>query len=331
MTVINDCAVSVLCTTYNQKKYIAKTLESFVSQNVSFKYEVIVHDDCSNDGTSEIIDEYRIKYPNLIKHILPKQNLYSKGINVPLINALNYCNGTYIAFCEGDDYWCSNNKLQTQYDVLQSFDMIDLCFSKANVCSENGLIIGTICDYGSEIKIISFKDVLYGGGGAMPSPSLFFRKKILDNVIDWLSFAPVGDIFIQGLGAKNGGAIYIPMLSSVYRANSNGSWSESKMNVNPRMISRGYFGYMQAYKRMVGVNGGEDVTLVNYPLARELYYLATKAIRKKMYGRSKVLILKSWSLHPELSIGQKVFYLMRDYLFFLNLIFSLKDFFDERK
>ena len=71
--------VSVLCITYNQKEYIAQTIESIVEQKTSFNYELIIHDDCSTDGTQEILRKLKAQYPQKIKLLLEEENKYSKG------------------------------------------------------------------------------------------------------------------------------------------------------------------------------------------------------------------------------------------------------------
>ena len=61
-----DIEVSVICITYNQIKYIEKALRSIVSQKTNFRFEVIVHDDASTDGTTDIVRTFSKKYPDLI-------------------------------------------------------------------------------------------------------------------------------------------------------------------------------------------------------------------------------------------------------------------------
>ena len=70
----NKPLVSILCVTYNQKDYIAQTIEGFLIQKVDFPIEIIIHDDASTDGTAEIVQEYANKYPELIRPILQKEN-----------------------------------------------------------------------------------------------------------------------------------------------------------------------------------------------------------------------------------------------------------------
>lgn len=112
--------VSILCVTYNQKNYIAQTIEGFLMQKVDFPVEIIIHDDASTDGTAEIVRDYAEKHPNLIKPILQKENQYSKRVSVWNNFVYPNAHGKYYAECEGDDYWTDPNKLQRQVDFLET-------------------------------------------------------------------------------------------------------------------------------------------------------------------------------------------------------------------
>ncbi len=112
--------VSIFCLTYNHAPYIRQCLDGFLMQKTTFAYEVIINDDASTDGTTEIIREYEEKYPDIIKPIYHEENLYSKGERGFW---QKYCfpksKGKYIALCEGDDYWTDPYKLQKQVDFLE--------------------------------------------------------------------------------------------------------------------------------------------------------------------------------------------------------------------
>lgn len=114
----NSVVVSVLCATYNHKKYIAECLQGFVSQKTNFVFEVIIHDDASTDGTQEIIREYERKYPHLIKTIYQTENQYSKNVKIYTNYIYPMARGKYFAMCEGDDYWTDPYKLQKQVEFL---------------------------------------------------------------------------------------------------------------------------------------------------------------------------------------------------------------------
>ncbi len=74
----NQIVVSIRCLTYNHAPYIRQCLDGFVMQKTNFRFEAIVHDDASTDGTQDIIREYEKKYPDIIKPIYEKENQYSK-------------------------------------------------------------------------------------------------------------------------------------------------------------------------------------------------------------------------------------------------------------
>ena len=109
--------VTIICTTFNQERYIRKALDGFLMQKTNFLYEVIVHDDASTDRTPSIIREYAEKYPHIIVPILQKENQFSKGVWITNDLLLPMAKGKYIAMCEGDYFWTDPNKLQMQADM----------------------------------------------------------------------------------------------------------------------------------------------------------------------------------------------------------------------
>ena len=128
--------VSVRCTAYNHEPYIAQALDGFLMQKTNFPFEVIVHDDASTDRTAEIIREYEARFPKIIKPIYETENQYSKrdGSLGRIMDAA--CKGKYIAFCEGDDYWTDENKLQMQVDFLEGNQEYGLCYTDYNTYNQ---------------------------------------------------------------------------------------------------------------------------------------------------------------------------------------------------
>lgn len=113
--------VSILCNSYNHADFIRDAFEGILSQKTDFSYEVIVHDDCSTDGTQEIVNEYIRKYPGIFIPFFETENQYAKGnIDSLMAVSLPLAKGKYIAFCEADDYWNVPDKLQRQVDFLEN-------------------------------------------------------------------------------------------------------------------------------------------------------------------------------------------------------------------
>ena len=120
-------AVSVLVLTYNHKDYIRECLDSIISQETDFCFEILIHDDASDDGTADIVREYADRYPDMVVPILQKDNKYSAGVFVIDEILLPIARGRYIAYLEGDDLWCDTQKLQKQYDYMESHHECSMC------------------------------------------------------------------------------------------------------------------------------------------------------------------------------------------------------------
>ena len=114
---MDEVLVSVRMITYNQEQYIAKAIESILNQKVDFRYELVIGDDASTDGTAAIVDLYQSKYPDIIKVFHRKTNI---GIRENNRLVMQECYGKYIAVLEGDDFWDYDLKLKTQVEYLES-------------------------------------------------------------------------------------------------------------------------------------------------------------------------------------------------------------------
>ena len=101
-----EVMVSICCLSYNHGKFLRDCIEGFISQKTNFLFEVLIHDDASTDNSQDIIKDYQLRYPNIIKPILQKENQYSKNIgSLSVIYNFPRAKGKYIAMCEGYAYW----------------------------------------------------------------------------------------------------------------------------------------------------------------------------------------------------------------------------------
>jgi len=114
---MDNIEVSVAVITYNMEGYLRQLLDSILKQKTSFKYEIVVDDDCSPDNSRQILLEYKNMYPDIFNLSLRDKNV---GGSKNMYGVLKQCRGKYIAILEGDDWWEAEDKLQYQYDFMET-------------------------------------------------------------------------------------------------------------------------------------------------------------------------------------------------------------------
>lgn len=110
----NAPKVSVCVATYKQEAYIRECLQSIVSQETKFAFEVLVGDDCSPDNTRSVIEEFVRRYPEKVRAVFQTANVGATN-NYQCVQ--NLASGEYICACDGDDYWLPG-KLQHQVGFM---------------------------------------------------------------------------------------------------------------------------------------------------------------------------------------------------------------------
>ena len=218
---MNEVLVSICCITYNHEDYIRKALDSFLMQETSFPFEIVVHDDASTDRTGAIIRSYQEKHPQIIRAIVQKENQYSQGRDTFSI-AFKECRGKYIATCEGDDFWTDPSKLQRQIDYLETNGQAVASFHSVIEVLPDLTELGTYTQppFKKKNNIYDIKDIILFDGKVIHISSLVFRKGSLikDGVIDSLYYkSPVGDLVIMLILAGKGTFYYLARTMSCRR------------------------------------------------------------------------------------------------------------------
>lgn len=219
-----DPLVSICCVTYNHKKYIQKAIEGFLMQKTSFQLEIIINDDCSTDGTTEILKDYESQHPDLIKLVLHEVNEWSQGLkSIFARNTFSIAKGKYIALCEGDDYWTDPLKLQKQVDFLE--ENLDYNISYHDMKVQIGDDIRGDHLLKKTDKDLTFEDVLLNN--YMHTPSICFRN-VFKKYPDWFYNAMPGDHPLQMLLLfPDKKAHKLDGEMGVYRIHGESMWSSS--------------------------------------------------------------------------------------------------------
>lgn len=214
--------VSVVVTSYNHEKYIAQCLESILSQIGDLQVEIIVGDDCSEDSTRAIAQQFKEKYPEVISLLPLGQNL---GITKNLKRCLDICSGDYIAICEGDDYWTDPYKLQKQRDFLEEHKDCPMCFSAVMLYLED---TNTFIPHNDQAQLkkdfITTEDLIernYIGNFSC----CMYRKDIVERLPQGIFDLFIADWMFNIACSQMGKIGFIHEIMSVYRLHSKGVWT----------------------------------------------------------------------------------------------------------
>lgn len=264
-----EIKVSIYCTVYNHSKYLRQCLDGFVNQKTNFKYEVIIHDDASTDDSANIIREYEKAYPEIIKPIYQTENQYSKGVPIFKTYIKPLIKGQYCASCEGDDFWCDENKLQRQYDLMEAHPECDFCVCKVQAVSESGRILdktypnielnGGILSSEEFLKVACHDYQFQTSSYFIRTNSKMEYLEINNSYKDAAKKAKVGDWPQLLYFGSRGSIAYIDDIMSCYRVNSIGSFGYNLIVGNKRKDC-----YLKMIKMMECFNKETDSRFEQY-------------------------------------------------------------------
>jgi len=255
--------VTILCTTYNQINFIRQALDGFVMQKTNFPFEVIVHDDASTDGTTDVIKEYQKKYPKIIKPIYQVKNQFSQGKDILMDCMIDAIQSEYVAMNEGDDYWIDENKLQRQVDFLDANPEFTVCFHPVKVIWEDKSQPESVfptARYRFNKKVLGLNDLLKHN--FIQTNSVMYRWKLTKDMWPQKSVLPC-DYLWHLLHAKYGKIGFLPQVMSVYRRNQGGIWTGSG-KTDEWFLRCGipHIRFFQAMEKMFGVDKRKNITFL---------------------------------------------------------------------
>lgn len=297
--------VSVICATYNQEDYIEDALKGFLIQKTDFPFEIVVQDDASTDSTAEIIKKYERRYPNIIKPIIQNENKKSKG-KKPTSLMFPCTQGRLITLCQGDDFWFNPNKLALQEAMLKKYPQVDFCTHPAAKIGVTGNLMSMILGKTQEVMVTA-SDVVRGGGDWCATSSIMVRRSVIQCFLEHFRDAPVGDLFIQCLGAVKGGVVVVDEVASVYRVGTPGSWNGGR-GAKDRLIL--FHDEMQkSLSRLGELNGFLELQgELNMLRSMCSYGTSVDYLRRKDYQMFALMISTSFHYRPFLSVRQALLY-----------------------
>jgi glycosyltransferase involved in cell wall biosynthesis len=215
--------VSVCILTYNQEAYIGQAVESALTQRTNFRTELIIGEDCSTDRTREIVVDLARKHPDKIRLRLAPQN---QGGGRNFVDLFHQCRGEYVVILEGDDYWTSPDKLQSQVDVLDAHPQWSMCFHPATNVYDDGRPSHLFPEEQTKSEYTVY-DLLVKD--FMATSAVMFRNGLFGKLPDWFADVVVGDWALHILNADHGNVGFLPEPMSVYRIHEGGVFSKKSL------------------------------------------------------------------------------------------------------
>ena len=290
--------VSVCVVTYNQRDYIAECLESIVTQQTDFPFEVIVGDDASTDGTTDIVRDYAARYPHLIRLMLHEKNL-GPFENYRVVHRA--ARGEYVAHIDGDDVML-RGKLAQQESVLNKNPDLSSVFHILKMISADGKDSGRLWPSNSP-EVIDI-DFLIRNHPIIGHSSMMYRAGLIDDIIngqfDFVDFL----IFVKLTSFGKIG--FLESVLGKYRVgvgvSSNNKWLKLSLN---------------AIECAKTAGASEDVA--KEAATNQIFRASRKALLSKNFKEFKILIEDSYNF-CETSNVQYIFFKFRNFPFILRMV-----------
>ena len=225
--------VSVLMLTYNHAPYLSQAIESVLGQQSDYPFELIICDDASTDGTQDIARRHAEKDPRIVLSLQPVNTRFGKNF----VDACALVRGRYVAFCEGDDYWSSTEKLQKQVSFLEQHPDFSVCAHKVqmlvmdlNQPNSRQEFIYKDCTADEE----RIRDGIFYADEAIANyyfqtGSLVLRWRFTEGLPHWFRKRMMFDHFMFMLHAVEGKIKYFDEIMSVWRRHGGGyTWLQTR-------------------------------------------------------------------------------------------------------
>lgn len=282
-----EVMVAVIC--YNHEAYIAQCLDGVFMQKCNFPFTVCLFDDCSTDRSMEIVNQYQEKYGDRLLVIQPETNQYQLGIlNGGMRTFIKVNDAKYMAFCEGDDYWSDDTKLQRQYDAMEQNRNATICVCDVkleNVENDScmGIVPGKVAgDWTREeilTRILTY-NLSVRSNGCMVRTDIFEQTDI--NGDYWNYYAWDNALAVYCL--LHGDFIHIDKCMAVKSVNNEGSYSRKySIDIDEKWEVGIFESDLRWIHEFEQISGGNYEALINFFITYrkiKLHYLKRKELEK---------------------------------------------------
>ncbi len=235
--------VRVVLLTFNHARFIRQSIESVLQQRTTFPFEIVIVDDASTDGTRQILDEYSAACPDRIALSCAVRNGEAPRL---WAEAITNADTEFIALIEGDDFWQSPLKLETQVAFMEAHPEFRMSFHNVEVIYDDRshpphlMYVPGPKEAGNRFQVsgvpaaLDLEDMTVGYliTGCTP----LFRREPVIRFPEWYFDTIVNDWPLYAFLAETGGIGFLDEVLGTYRIHANGVWS-SNLSIDRSVVS----------------------------------------------------------------------------------------------
>lgn len=217
--------VSIALATYNGEKFIAEQMESILNQSFQ-DFEVVIHDDCSTDGTFDLLHQFAKKD----NRIILKRNEHNLGFAKNFKTIVDDCSGEYIAFSDQDDIWAIKH-LEILLSIIGNKDVA--CGNALLVDQNNdslGFTMKDVVGMKNRIESNRFCWRLFFDNFVQGS-AMLVRRELCEKYLPVPDVVGFHDYWLALVASLNCGVIYTPEIVLRYRQHGNNITSNVKNSI----------------------------------------------------------------------------------------------------
>lgn len=222
--------LTIVMAVYNKEKTIKRAIDSILKQKTKFSYKILVIDDCSKDGSVDIIRDYIKRYPEKIEFYQNKKNMRYLGT---VLSACEKLDTPYWTLLDPDDYWISDSNIEDALSFLETNDEFSLYATNAKMMTNAGKDLGdaSIQNSLSEYDVKRSAFCPYTHTSATFYRNLY-KKQDIEQLKEFIGTdyekAVEGDTFRNFWHLNKGKGHYLNIVKSVYEVDGNGIYTSLK-------------------------------------------------------------------------------------------------------
>lgn len=218
--------VAVVVLTYKHENYITECLGSVFRQTGMFRMRIIIIDDASSDKTASVVQNIISDFNDSSIKIEFISNKINCGVVKNLSTAVRLAAGCdYLTFCEGDDFWSSDTRVQNHLDFLKDHPECVMSFNTIELCSADGRIRKVYEEQAGQPQDVLCAEDLAATNIIGNFSACFYDGSLIKIIPEKLFDIYTVDWMFNVYCAQFGGIGHLRKPLSVYRQHGGGEWS----------------------------------------------------------------------------------------------------------